>query len=150
MKICMIGAGMMANKVHYPSLASFDDVEIAGICDLNEQRVARTADQYGIRNRYTDYRKMLDGQKPDGVYVIMPPQYMYDIVCDCLRSGLNTFTEKPLGMSLHQAETLTRLAEEKRRDHTGRPPETEQPNPQCHAGQMQGTRRSEPCSRRVL
>ena len=112
MKICMIGAGMMANKVHYPSLASFDDVEIAGICDLNEQRVAQTADQYGIRNRYTDSRKMLDEQKPDGVYVIMPPQYMYDIVCDCLRSGLNTFTEKPLGMSLHQAETLTRLAEE--------------------------------------
>ena len=55
---------------------------------------------------------MLDEQKPDGVYVVMPPQYMYDIVCDCIRRGLNVFTEKPLGMSLHQAETLARLAQE--------------------------------------
>lgn len=112
-RICMIGAGMMANKVHYPSLASFDDVEIVGICDLSAERVNETADRYGIANRYSEYRKMLDEQKPDGVYVVMPPQYMYDIVCDCIRRGLNVFTEKPLGLTMHQAETLTRLAEEK-------------------------------------
>jgi len=112
-RICIIGAGAMANKVHYPSLASLNDVEMAGICDLNAQRVAETADRYGIANRYGDYRKMLDEQKPDGVYVIMPPQYMYDIVCDCIGRGLNVFTEKPLGLTLHQAETLARLAAEK-------------------------------------
>lgn len=111
-RICMIGAGMMANKVHYPSLASFDDVRFAGICDLDSQRMAQTANRYGIKNCYSDYRRMLDEQKPDGVYVVMPPQYMYDIVCDCIRRGIHVFTEKPMGMSLHQAETLARLAEE--------------------------------------
>jgi virulence factor len=113
-RVCVIGAGMMANKVHYPSLASFDDVEITGICDLNPQRLTETADRYGITNRYGDYRKMLDEQRPDGIYVIMPPQYMYDIVCDCIGRGLNVFTEKPLGLNLHQAETLALLAEEKK------------------------------------
>jgi len=29
MRIAVIGAGSMANRVHYPSLASFDDVRIA-------------------------------------------------------------------------------------------------------------------------
>lgn len=111
-RICMIGAGMMANKVHYPSLAAFEDVEIAGICDLDAARVKETADKYNIENRYSDYHRMLDEQKPDGVYVIMPPQYMYDIVCDCISMGFHVFTEKPLGLTLHQAETLTRLAEE--------------------------------------
>ena len=111
-RICMIGAGMMANKVHYPSLASFPDVSLAGICDLDPRRMAQTAERYGIVNQYTDYRRMLDEQKPDGVYVVMPPQYMYDIVCDCIRRGLHVFTEKPMGMSLHQAETLARLAQE--------------------------------------
>lgn len=112
-KICMIGAGVMANKVHYPSLASFEDVEFAGICDLNPERVKETADRYGIKNRYSSYQQMLNEQSPDGVYVIMPPQYMYDIVCDCIRRGLHVFTEKPMGLTLHQAETLARLAEEK-------------------------------------
>ena len=43
-RIAMVGAGGMANGVHYPSLASFDDVEIAAICDLNKERLNTTAD----------------------------------------------------------------------------------------------------------
>lgn len=112
-RICMIGAGTMANKVHYPSLASFSDVEMVGICDLDPQRVNDTADKYGIVNRYSSYVQMLDEQKPDGVYIVMPPQYMYDIVSDCIGRGLNVFTEKPMGLTLHQAETLERQAREK-------------------------------------
>ena len=38
-RIGMIGAGSMANRVHYPSLASFDDVEIAAICDIDAARL---------------------------------------------------------------------------------------------------------------
>ena len=30
-RIAIIGAGRMANSVHYPSLASFEDVQIAAI-----------------------------------------------------------------------------------------------------------------------
>ena len=37
-KVAMVGAGTMANNVHYPSLASFSDVEFAGICDLRADR----------------------------------------------------------------------------------------------------------------
>ena len=42
-RVAMVGAGGMANGVHYPSLASFDDVEIAAICDLDEKRLNETA-----------------------------------------------------------------------------------------------------------
>ena len=74
-RICMIGAGSMANKVHYPSLASFDDVEIVGICDLNPTPLNETADKYNIPQEYRfeirypdEYRKMIEKQGPDGVY----------------------------------------------------------------------------------
>lgn len=110
-RICMIGAGMMANKVHYPSLASFDDVEMTGICDLNTARVNETAGKYGIENKYSDYLQMIEEQKPDGVYIVMPPQYMYDIASTCIKRGLNVFIEKPMGLTLHQAENLAYLAE---------------------------------------
>src|SRR5688572_21571735 len=58
-RVAMIGAGGMANNVHYPSLASFADVEIAAICDLDEQRLQTTADKYNVQGRYTNYRKMV-------------------------------------------------------------------------------------------
>jgi virulence factor len=80
-RIAVIGAGRMANNVHYPSLASFDDVEIAAICDLSPQALNATADTYGVppSQRYDDYRKMVAEVAPGGVYVIGQPHLMYDI-----------------------------------------------------------------------
>ena len=45
-RIAMVGAGNMANQVHYPSLASFQDVEFAGICDIHPEHLQKTADKY--------------------------------------------------------------------------------------------------------
>lgn len=108
----MIGAGAMANTVHYPSLASFDDVEIAAICDLDEQRLTTTADKYGVAARHTDYRRMVEAVNPDAVYVIGPPHLMYDIWYWCLSQGLNLYIEKPMGITIHQARALAHLAAE--------------------------------------
>ena len=110
-KICMVGAGGMANNVHYPSLQSFDDVEFAGICDMDTKRLGNTADKYKIENRYTDYRKMVEEQNPDGVYVIGQPHYMFDIWTWVLNEGLNLYIEKPMGLSIHQARSLAELAD---------------------------------------
>ena len=102
-RVAMIGAGRMANSVHYPSLASFDDVEFASVCDLDEELLAATADRYGIERRYTDYRRMVEESAPDGVYAIGQPNIMFDIWVWCLQQGLNLYIEKPMGLSRHQA-----------------------------------------------
>ncbi len=111
-RVAMIGAGSMANNVHYPSLASFQDVQIAAICDLDAQRMNATADKYGVQHRYSDYRKMIEATAPDAVYAIGQPQYMYDIWTWCLKAGLNLYIEKPMGITLHQAQALTHLAQQ--------------------------------------
>jgi virulence factor len=110
-RVAMIGAGGMANTVHYPSLASFDDVEIAAICDVDEARLKATADKYRVERRYTDYRRMVEDIAPDAVYAIGQPQIMYDIWTWCLSQGLNLCIEKPMGLSIHQARALAHLAE---------------------------------------
>lgn len=112
-RIAMIGAGGMANSVHYPSLAGFGDVELVGICDIDEQRLRQTADRYGIVHRYTDYRRMIEERAPDGVYAIGQPHIMYDIWLWCLREGQNLYIEKPMGITWHQAQMLAGLAEAK-------------------------------------
>jgi virulence factor len=112
-RVAMVGAGVMANKVHYPSLASFDDVEIAAICDIDRERLHATADRYGIERRYVDYQEMVEAIAPDAVYVIGQPHIMYDLWVWCLGEGLNLYIEKPMGVTLHQAETLANLAARK-------------------------------------
>lgn len=111
LRVAMIGAGVMATRVHYPSLASFEDVEIAALCDLDPQRLHDTGDRYGIAGRYSDYRRMVEAVAPDAVYAIGQPHLMYDIWRWCLEQGLNLYVEKPLGVTLHQARTLAHLAE---------------------------------------
>jgi len=114
----MIGAGGMANSVHYPSLASFKDVEIAGVCDLDAARLNSTAEKFGIpqENLYlasspTTYQDMIAKVKPDGVYAIGQPHLMIDIWLWCLQEGQNLYIEKPMGLTMHQARILTDLAE---------------------------------------
>ena len=109
-RVAMIGAGQMANRVHYPSLASFEDVEMAAICDLDRARLDATADQYGVEQRYTNYQTMVEKVAPDAVYAIGQPHLMYDVWVWCLQQGLNLYIEKPMGLTLHQAETLAHLA----------------------------------------
>src|SRR5262245_36902771 len=110
-RVAMIGAGGMANQVHYPSLASFDDVEIAAICDLDATRLQTTAEKYGIRRRYSDYRSMVAEVAPDAIYAIGQPHYMYDIWTWCLEQGQHLYIEKPMGITMHQARALAYLAE---------------------------------------
>jgi virulence factor len=42
-RVAVIGAGSMANNVHYPSLASMPDVQIAAISDIDSERLNATA-----------------------------------------------------------------------------------------------------------
>lgn len=100
----------MANRVHYPSLASLDGVEIAAICDLDPDRLNTTADTYEVEGRYSSYRNMIEEVRPDAVHSIGPPHLMYDTWTWCLQHGLNLFVEKPLGLTAHQSHTLAVLA----------------------------------------
>jgi len=106
----MIGAGNHANLVHYPSLADIADVNIAAICDLNQERLNRTADKYRIKERFTDYKQMLDEIDVDAVYIIMAPHLLDPLVMYCLKKKKHVFVEKPPGGSLEETERWAREA----------------------------------------
>ncbi len=110
-RVCVIGAGAMANRVHYPSLAAMADVEIVGVCDLQEDKLEETCNRYNISGRFTDYRQMLEQVRPDAVYIIMPPHHLYDLTIDCLEMGLNVFIEKPPGITTHQVIWMAKYAQ---------------------------------------
>jgi predicted dehydrogenase len=120
-RVCVIGAGEMAARVHYPSLASFDDVEIAGVCELDRERLEQAGDAFHISperryhvSRPTDYQDVVSRLDPDGVYVIGQPHLMYDVWHWCLEQGRNLYIEKPMGLNWHQAQMLAHVARKNR------------------------------------
>jgi len=117
-RVAMIGAGDRAMQVIYPSMADQKDVEIVGICDIDETRRTKAAELYNIPKQYGQkgvyhYQDMLNELKPDAVAVVGQPHIMYDIWEWSLKNGFHLLVEKPLALSMHQAKMLTWLAEQK-------------------------------------
>jgi len=109
-KVALIGAGAMANGVHYPSLVEFRDVSLVGLCDLIPEKLERTAAHFGIKRTFGDYREMLDKTKPDAVYALMPPHHVYDVAMNVLQRGHDLFVEKPPALTAFQTDCLARAA----------------------------------------
>ncbi|MDE0553791.1 MAG: Gfo/Idh/MocA family oxidoreductase [Candidatus Poribacteria bacterium] len=109
--IALIGAGGMANGVHYPSLSECEDVNLVGLCDLIPSKLQATAERFEIEQTFTDYKQMLEKTRPDAVYVLMPPQHLFPVVIHCLSQQHHVFIEKPPGVTLHQTKEMARAAE---------------------------------------
>ena len=58
---------------------------------------------------------MLKQEKLDAVFVLTQPDMLFRPARDCLQAGLPVYMEKPMGITLFQANTLRRLADEKDR-----------------------------------
>lgn len=110
-KIAVVGAGAMVNSAHAPSLIAMPDVEVVGICDVVAERAEQTAQQFRIRTWYADYRALIEETDPDAVYVVVPPQYLFDIALYALERGKHLFTEKPPGVHTEQTRQLALTAE---------------------------------------
>lgn len=113
-RVALIGAGAMANAMHYPSLAEFADVELVGLCDLDQAKREATAKKFGLAATFADYRQMLDQVKPQAVYALMPPHVLFEVAMDVLERGHDLFVEKPPALTAFQAECLARAAGERR------------------------------------
>lgn len=109
-RLALIGAGNMANTMHYPSLSEMRDVEMAAICDLDEGKAKATAARFAIPRVYGDYRRMLDEVKPEAVYALMPPQQVFGVAVETMSRGCHLFIEKPPGLNAYQNRMLAHHA----------------------------------------
>ncbi|MBN2307402.1 MAG: Gfo/Idh/MocA family oxidoreductase [Candidatus Hydrogenedentes bacterium] len=105
-RLALIGAGGMANGVHYPSLSEMADVDMAALCDLVPDKAQATAKRFGIPKVYSDYRKMLDEVRPHAVYALMPPHHIHDVAVEVLNRKHHLFIEKPPGVNAYQNRQL--------------------------------------------
>src|SRR5947209_8723809 len=80
----MIGAGSISRS-HLSALAARDDVEIAGIADLNEAAAREQAARFGIRGVFTDYRELIEREDVDAVVIGIPTHFHAEAAVAALR-----------------------------------------------------------------
>lgn len=112
LSVALIGAGMIANAGHIPAWRNLhDDVELVGICDVDERRARDTAQRHGIPQAFGDHRVMLAALRPDIVSVCTPNAYHAQYAVAALEAGCHVFCEKPIATSLAEAQAMYAAAE---------------------------------------
>ena len=89
MKIAIIGAGFITRIGHLPGYtAAGAGPDIVAICDVRSDRAAALAQQFDLSPRiYTDWREMLERERPDVVSVCLPNALHEEPVLSALAAG---------------------------------------------------------------
>lgn len=113
MKYALIGCGRISPN--HIAAAVKNGLDIAGICDTRAERTQEKAQMCGLENvrQYTDYREMLEKEKPELAAVCTESGSHAKIALDCLDAGCNLIIEKPVALSLADADAVISRADEK-------------------------------------
>lgn len=103
-KIGFIGTGGIAG-MHMRQLAQIEGARMTGFCDTVKEKVQAVAKNHGGR-AYTDYRRMLDKEDLDAVYVCVPPFAHAEQEIAVVERGLALFVEKPIATTAERAERV--------------------------------------------
>ncbi len=107
MRHAVIGAGFGA-RVHLPAFASLPGVEVVALADAGSGRATALAG--GDMAAYSDWRRLLDEQRPDSLSVAVPPAAQSEIVAAAIDRGIHVLCEKPVGLSPKETAALANRA----------------------------------------
>ncbi|MFC5734513.1 Gfo/Idh/MocA family protein [Cytobacillus gottheilii] len=109
LRIGIIGVGAIGERL-LNTFLQHEEVEIAGLCDQNQERLNLFKSQLPDVSTYTDYRELLKDDKITLIYLAVPPKYHHQIALDIISTGKHLLCEKPLANSLAEAEEMTSAA----------------------------------------
>lgn len=113
MKYALIGCGRISPN--HIMAAKKNSLEISGICDINPDNMKDKAERFNLGNinQYTNYHEMLSREKPDITAITTESGSHAAIALDCLEAGTNIIIEKPIALSLEDADKIIAAAKSK-------------------------------------
>lgn len=108
-RAAVIGTGFMG-RVHVEALRRIGNVEVAAVAGRNLASAQRVAESFGVPRIVSDYRDILSDPEITAVHICTPNVSHFALVRDALLAGKHVLCEKPLGISIEQAEELVELA----------------------------------------
>ena len=112
LRVAIIGAGQVADKVHASYYATRGDVQMVAVMDSRPEQAQAFAERHGIPSSWQDTRTMLETVRPDVVSVCSPNRFHFEHVMAALEAGCHVMCEKPPAMTPEQAD-LMRIAARK-------------------------------------
>jgi myo-inositol 2-dehydrogenase / D-chiro-inositol 1-dehydrogenase len=110
-KIGFIGCGGISGA-HMPNLQKMQDVEFAGMCDVDEEKAKKASALYGGRV-FTDFNQMLEEVELNACFICVPPFAHKGQEMKCVEKGIPFLVEKPIHLDIKDAEGIAAGVKEK-------------------------------------
>jgi predicted dehydrogenase len=115
LKIAVIGCGWVSMDCHGPAYLRYAQthpgVELSACCDLDGEKAAAFAGRFGGKHTYTQYKELLNTEKPDAVCLNVPPTAACAVGSAILEQGYPLLCEKPPGMTVDEVDRLIAAAD---------------------------------------
>ncbi len=108
LKCAVVGAGYLG-KFHAEKYASLPNCELTAVVDVDKETAERVADKYGAK-AYTDYNQILG--LVDATSIVVPTTYHHVVSKAFLKAGVHVLVEKPITVTVEEADELIKLAKE--------------------------------------
>lgn len=114
MKYALIGCGRISTN--HIKAAVNNKLEIEAVCDVIPEHMEQVLEKHGLEKdtsikRYTDYKQMLEEIEVKLVSIATESGLHAQIAIDCIKKGINVIIEKPIAMSLKDADRIIELSE---------------------------------------
>ncbi len=87
------------------------DVRVTALAGTNADKYARLAKQYRIPYVTTDWRMLVNYPEVDIIHLATPPSLRAPVIVAAAEAGKHVFCEKPLALSLDEADALLLAAQ---------------------------------------
>ncbi|MCF0132133.1 MAG: Gfo/Idh/MocA family oxidoreductase [Pseudobutyrivibrio sp.] len=117
MKYALIGCGRISTNHIYAAVNN--KLDIVAVCDILPEAMEALLQKHNLSDdgsiaRYTDYKQMIaEHPELELISIATESGYHARIALDCIVAGINVIIEKPMAMSIDDADKIIKLSEEK-------------------------------------
>lgn len=109
LRMGVVGTGYLG-QFHVEKLSQVSSVELKAVVDTDQERAKAIGNRFGVPY-YTSHLEII--KDIDAAIIVTPTHTHFSIAKDFLEAGVHVFVEKPMTLSLEEADQLIELAEKK-------------------------------------
>lgn len=112
-RVAIVGCGQIG-RAHLDAYKKNPRVQIVAMADTDTGRAEVFAKEVGAKV-YRSHKELIQNETLQGVSICTVPSTHKEIACDFIDAGVHVLCEKPLSVSVADAEVMAKKADEKRK-----------------------------------
>lgn len=114
LKYALIGCGRISPN--HIAAAIENELDIVALCDIDEGKIDEKMGMFNLSptiKKYTNYQELLEQENVDLIAICTESGNHGQIALDCIDAGVNLIIEKPIALSLEEADAIIAKSKEK-------------------------------------